>query len=576
MAFILLYNSKHKNVVKGFAMRRLGSCVLAVCASMLFSLVVNPGVASAFSAYGAGTSVNPYRIATCAQLQEIDDDKAGYYVLVSNIDCNGLTFVHLANTDAFTGTLDGQNHSIANISIDNNALFKYTNGATIKNIKLASGSVGDPGIASYVVWPTDTTMSNLHSSLTINGGSTNNSTAGIAAYLYGTTSVSYSSYSGTLNGATVGGYKGGLVGQMWDSTVLVTDSFVDGTLNFSGAYNGGVAGGPFSGTIRRVYSSAIINLNSSSYSGGLSGRTQVPVEDSFAASTISNPGTGSGGFVGNDNGGTYTNDFYDKYLSGNLDCGNGSGSCTIANNANAAPNYFKNNTTNGPLSTWNFSTIWQTTTGYPTLRNLSTFADPTVPNSGDANGDSTLDSYQARVASVQNASNIWSTVEVPSNTNCTITSPEAVDANSLTVDTGLIQQLSTMTGFDAYCPTSGATVPVTIIYDKQYDTSKSVLRHYNPTTGRYSTVSGAVFGTRTVGGVEKTTVTYNVTDGGSLDTDGVANGVIKDPVGFSIAPTAPVTGTGSASKPFTMYLFGLLSLAAIATGLTILRFRQSN
>lgn len=119
-----------------------------------------------------------------------------------------------------------------------------------------------------------------------------------------------------------------------------------------------------------------------------------------------------------------------------------------------------------------------------------------------------------------------------------------------------------MTAFDAYCPTPGATVPVTIIYDKLYDTSKSVLRHYNVATSTYSPVPGAVFGTRTVGGSVRTIVTYNITDGGALDTDGVANGIIKDPVGFAVAPTVPTTGQQRQNNISTglFSLFGVLAL----------------
>lgn len=551
-------------------LRKTRSMILGVAGSLLLILSLAPGIVSAFSAYGAGTSGNPYRIATCEQLQEIDNNLSGYYVLISNIDCSGSTFTHLADSVSFSGTLDGRNHSIVNPSIDSHALFRNTNDATIKNIRLVSGSVGTPGIASFAVIATDTIMSNVHSSLTINGDSENNSTAGIAAYLYGTTTLSNSSYSGTLNAATVGGYQGGLVGQMWDSTVLVSDSYVDGILNINGPYSGGVAGGPFSGTIRRVYSSATINMNGQLYSGGLTGRTQIPFEDSFAASTILNPGAGVGGFVGNDNSGTYTNVYYDRYLSGNLDCGNSSGTCTAVNVANATPNYFKNNSSAGPFSAWDFSSVWQTTAGYPTLRSLSSFSDPVVPNNGDANGDGTLDSYQAHVASVQNTTSVWSTVEVPADSSCTIENPQAVDANSLMVDKAFKQQLSTMTAFDVYCPTAGSTVQVTVVYDKQYNTSNSVLRHFNPATNTYSTVPNASFGTRVVGGVAKTTVTYSITDGGSLDTDGVADGIIKDPVGFSEAPGAPSTGAGEPSQLLAVYVLAMISCGAIFAGLIVL------
>ena len=101
-----------------------------------------------------------------------------------------------------------------------------------------------------------------------------------------------------------------------------------------------------------------------------------------------------------------------------------------------------------------------------------------------------------------------------------------------------------MTGFTLYCSTSGATVPVTIIYDKQYDTTGWKLLDYNETSHTYAVVPGAVFGTTSIGGVTKTTVTYDVTDGGKFDDDGVANGVIEDPV----VPVTPLVTSSSDSN----------------------------
>jgi len=396
--------------------------------------------------------------------------------------------------------------------------------------------------------------------LTVNGS------AGLVGYMYGTSSLSQSSFSGTLNGSTSSAYEGGLVSELWNSTVLVTDSFATGSMSDGGAYGGGAVGGPFSGTIRRVYSAINLNITNKGYAGGLTGRTQIPVQDSFSASTITNPGTGAGGFVGNDNGGTYTDDFYDKALSGNLTCGNGSGSCTAENVGNASPTYFQNSISNGPLGTWDFNNVWQTTSGYPTLRDLAGFNAPTTPNNGDANGDGIADSYQANVASIKDASGVWSTVTIPSSSNCTLDSPASVDANAIKADSR--SATVKYDAFTVYCPTAGATVPVTIIYDKIYNTTGAILRYYNPTSKVYSTVSGATFGTTTVGGVTKTTVTYNVTDGGSWDNDGASNGVIVDPVAMITTTVgAPDTGLGAPASPwletlaFAMLAAGALSLA---------------
>jgi len=153
------------------------------------------------------------------------------------------------------------------------------------------------------------------------------------------------------------------------------------------------------------------------------------------------------------------------------------------------------------------------------------------------------DKTNYRLNPYYNDSDVWSTIETPADSNCTIENPQWSNPYSSQTDTGFTPQLITTTGFDVYCPTAGMTVPITVIYDKVYDTSKSVLRYYNPTTKTFQTVSGATFGTRIIGGVTKTTVTYSTTDGGTLDSDGIANKIIKDPIMLSDV-TAGVPSTG--------------------------------
>ena len=74
-------------------------------------------------------------------------------------------------------------------------------------------------------------------------------------------------------------------------------------------------------------------------------------------------------------------------------------------------------------------------------------------------------------------------------------------------------------------------------------------------------------------------LTYNVTDGGPLDEDGLANGVIVDPVGLAAVPTtstlAPDTGYGSPASSRDNLIVAVLagSVACLALGL---RARRRN
>lgn len=564
-------------------MKKLRTLLIST-SGLVLAFGLSPSIALAFSAYGAGTSGNPFRIATCAQLQEMENDLGAYYKLVANIDCSSVSdFSSIGGS--FTGTLDGQNHTISNLAIvSDRGLFDTLDGATISNITIDSGTLtGSNTMGSFAGSSTDSSLDNLHSAMTITA--TGAYIGGLVGSSKDATIINKSSYSGTLTG-TGTSYIGGLIGYQGDLSTptadVLSNSYFSGTLNLSGmgGYVGGAMGIIYSGTVQNSYSSGTINISGTyTYLGGLIGITyKGATNNSFSATYITGTGTNFGAFfgifyTGSGNTSTRSNNYYDSYRANGNDAysrncaalDEGSGNCTAVNSANATPNYFKNNNTSEPLDhvSWDFVDEWQTTSTYPTLSSLSNFVDPTVPNSGDANGDGTLDSYQARVASVLNADDAWSTVEVPSSGGCTLENPQSVNANGLKVDSGFTQQLTTMTSFEIYCPTAGATVAVTIIYDKLYDISNSVLRHYNATTSTYSTVTGTVFGTRTVGGVVKTTVTYNITDGGAYDTDSTANGIIMDPVGFSVPPSTNTGLERSSNNPIiAVMIVGVLLATA--------------
>ncbi|MEK7625930.1 MAG: choice-of-anchor U domain-containing protein [Patescibacteria group bacterium] len=533
---------------------KIGSFFVAMLLAL--QIVIAPLSVGAFSAYGAGTSGNPYRISTCSQLQEINNNLAGYYVLVADINCYGVSFTYLGT---FTGTLDGRNNKITNLSINDKGLFDNVNNGTVKNIWIVNGSVTGGYVGSFASTSNGSSQFiNVHSGMTLSN--TASYSGGIVGDMNGTSSISKSSFTGTITSTS--GYVGGLAGDLWDSGTSITDSFSSGTFNSGTPYAAGITAGNFSGTINRVYSGMTFNTGSN-YNGGLVGVSQTPISNSFSAVTRTGSGGSYNAVIGSDSGGTSTNNYFDITTNGTSTCGVGSG-CTGVNSGNSNPNYFKNNSTNAPLNSWDFTNVWQTTSGYPTLRGISDFENPTVPNLGDANGDSTDDAFQPYVGSVSDTNGVFSTVTVPSAGGCTMDTPTSTANGTISTDTGF-NPLVNLTGFTLYCPSAGATVPVTIIYDKQYDTSRSVLRQYNSTTQAYATVAGATFGTTTVGGVTKSTVTYNLTDGGAYDQDGTANGAIVDPVTFSNPNTTTATApnTGVAQHQPNVLLNIVVALLAI-------------
>lgn len=106
----------------------------------------------------------------------------------------------------------------------------------------------------------------------------------------------------------------------------------------------------------------------------------------------------------------------------------------------------------------------------------------------------------------------------------------------------------------------GATVPIAIVFQTELTPDQVTPRKYNSRTGQYGTIAGATMTETTVDGNHAIRLAYSATDGGELDEDGVANGVIVDPVGLAVAPGAPSTGVGG--EPVTAQATALLILAA--------------
>lgn len=177
--------------------------------------------------------------------------------------------------------------------------------------------------------------------------------------------------------------------------------------------------------------------------------------------------------------------------------------------------------------------------------------------------------------SVPDGNNIYTTVEINADSNCTLSNGAWIDSNYYKVDSGFVNQIPNMTSFIVNCPTPGAQVQVTLIYPGLYDTSKSVVRFYNVGTNSYHTVAGATFGTRTISSIAHTTANYTLVDGGVNDNDGAADGKIHDPVG--IASDTSIGGGASNNNSNKLSATGqrelspvLVTLSAVISGIAIL------
>ena len=149
------------------------------------------------------------------------------------------------------------------------------------------------------------------------------------------------------------------------------------------------------------------------------------------------------------------------------------------------------------------------------------------PNSGDANDDGTQDSEQADVTSYYNpVSSSYSALE----STCTSVTNVQVGAET----GGSLADIAYdypagLTAFHLNCDTHGATATVAVYYYGNIGSISNLVQR--KWSNSYTTIPGAVFSTVTIGGQNVIKVVYQITDGGELDEDGVANGVIVDPSG---------------------------------------------
>jgi len=198
----------------------------------------------------------------------------------------------------------------------------------------------------------------------------------------------------------------------------------------------------------------------------------------------------------------------------------------------------------------------------------------------DSNGDGVADVDQDDVVSATN-STTGKTIAVSAESSagsCDFGSFAVKQPGDLVVDDSYKYPLG-LVGFTATCGTAGFTATIKQYY---YDPPAGdfVLRKY--VNNAYQTVGGATLERTTIDGANVLVITYDVTDGGVLDDDGIANGVVVDPAGpalltESTVPGAPNTGIAPiiSRVVFSGWLIGLgLALALVITTMSVRNQRR--
>ena len=235
-----------------------------------------------------------------------------------------------------------------------------------------------------------------------------------------------------------------------------------------------------------------------------------------------------------------------------------------------------------------FNLVWDTSSLDNDGDGLTNGTEDSSPNFGDANDDGIADKDQSDVTSLPNG--VTQKYAALESSDCNLNSDVSIDAESTAfADTGYDYPFGLM-NFTLYCQQVersseeysysfvnedwAPTATVTQYYYGTFDATKLILRKYDSTTHTYQTITDAVITNITIDGQPVVKVVYSVTDGGPLDQDGEANGIIVDPSGLASVPTqAVLSATTSVIAPNTglqrQSVLSAITLIFTATGLIL-------
>ncbi|MEW6061284.1 MAG: GLUG motif-containing protein [Bacteroidota bacterium] len=334
---------------------------------------------------GSGTSGSPYLISSFGNLLWITVNPSSwssYFRQTADINADssswqdGLTPIGNYLT-AFTGTYDGNNHTISNLSINRPGtnfigMFGVGTTATIKNLGLVNVNItGNVYVGGLIGWlgGNSATITNCYVTGSVVGDS---SVGGVVGFLQGTsvTGVTncYSTATVTGSGWKIGGFVGEVSLLSSSSTVMnscYSTGTVSGTTVTGPQYVGGFVGYNYvPSDIRNCYSRGNVSA-SGRYAGGFAGDNADTLVACYSTGTVS-ASLYAGGFCGSNTLGTASACFWDTQTSG-TSTAVGSGTSTgITGKTTAEMKTASTFTTAG----WDFTTVWEMIgTNYPRLRN---------------------------------------------------------------------------------------------------------------------------------------------------------------------------------------------------------------
>jgi len=329
----------------------------------------------------------PIEITNCQQLQDMQKNTDGDYILANDIDCTDTKnwnkrsgFIPIGgqfNGPFFSGNFDGKGFKIDSLFINNSGTSisqglwgSVTEPAKIKNVKLTNLNVlgfflsNSGGVAGYVRGAVQI------QNVSVQGTIANGNAGGIVGWNEGGSIEKSSADVNIINNSGFYAVSGGIVG--FNKLGKLTEVFTKGNIQgCNGA--GGLVGGSLGGTIKDSYSIANVTLEnckgSSGRIGGLVGYSvgeTTPIENSYASGKVSvgfdqTPDVGGAVGVIYDYTKPLTSVYWDKDTTLQFRSANGP-----PENGKTTREMYKLKTFAG----WDFSNVWRILEGqsYPHLK----------------------------------------------------------------------------------------------------------------------------------------------------------------------------------------------------------------
>ena len=287
--FSRLYGSRRRAGTDVFFMQKEDEKMKKRVISLLLALVLAVSLlptaawAAETGPKGKGTADDPYLIEDAEDLAKVTG--SGHYALAKDIDLTDTKYagksITPALSDAFSGTFDGNRHTISGLCINTKSkngvgLFGTVNGASIQNLKVEGSVTGtNSGFVGGIVGKTQGNVTITNCSFTGSVSATKSGSSNGAGGIVGRVNAGTLKVENCANHATVTAEKAsaaGIIGHGGTNEVTITNCYNDGAISGQW-YPSGICAQNTNdtSTIQECFNSgSISNTNGGTYCAGIS------------------------------------------------------------------------------------------------------------------------------------------------------------------------------------------------------------------------------------------------------------------------------------------------------------------